>query len=883
MTAATPKTGPQPSTGFRKTITGGSLMNKCPSLTLATLLLAPLAVSHAVAEPIPFPAALDAARIRQEQLDDIMENSLILGNGDINAVLHGSGRSLVLRLTKNDVWDARIGCADDPPLLKIDVKNKKLDGPTDGPMPSWDKPYPCPRVCARLVLGRAEEPAWQRIRAEGRVNDWSNRDGAAVMAIEGREGASNGFAYGLLDVSTDRYPTLRLKLHGSSNARFFVDLLAPDGRPIFSSLWIDSPHATEERTFKLPPGNKVHQIILYTWTVDGKRAENRFYAAGFEGPGGKLAVDLQRLSRAAASVLDLRRAAARIGERGETVVRALAQRNAFLIHSPQPAHLDAALASYLPAPEHGEEKGVEWVRQQLPADPDWPGMAFAVALAADGDRKAVAIVTSLESKDPLADALGLARSTLTSADASLIAEHEAIWEKFWSASGVNLDDAELRAMWYRNLYFLRCVSKPGVEAIGLYAGLTNDSPPWHGSHTLNYNSQQTFWGSYICNHAELSEPYERMIFRYLPRARWFCRQTYGFDGAHLPHNVFTHELPEPEKCRSKNNRMHAFPPFAYTIGVSGHAVQNIWLHYKFCPDRRFLEEVAYPAMRDVATFYANFIEQCERTPSGKVVLAPSFSPEHWSLTPDFKRNRNCAYDIAYARYTLRAAIEGATVLRRDAERVERFKRAEAALPDYPLSKDPEPIGVDVEDAPPSNYNIAVPVVPVFPADDITWFSPEPVKRQFIRTVERVQWNGYNSSIIMPVARARLSFPDAKEFMKTEFLKRSRPNGTITLQAGDGCGHFTEQFAAAGAIAELLLQSVGDIIRVFPAWPKEKDAEFATLRAQGGFLVSAEQRAGKLAKLEIVSTVGGKLRLMDPWSAKLIERETKPGEKMEFKP
>jgi alpha-L-fucosidase 2 len=120
-------------------------------------------------------------------------------------------------------------------------------------------------------------------------------------------------------------------------------------------------------------------------------------------------------------------------------------------------------------------------------------------------------------------------------------------------------------------------------------------------------------------------------------------------------------------------------------------------------------------------------------------------------------------------------------------------------------------------------------------------------------------------------------------MKTEFLKRSRPNGTITLQAGDGCGHFTEQFAAAGAIAELLLQSVGDIIRVFPAWPKEKDAEFATLRAQGGFLVSAEQRAGKLAKLEIVSTVGGKLRLMDPWSARLIERETKPGEKMEFKP
>ena len=47
-------------------------------------------------------------------------------------------------------------------------------------------------------------------------------------------------------------------------------------------------------------------------------------------------------------------------------------------------------------------------------------------------------------------------------------------------------------LWYRNLYFLRCVSKPGVEAVGLYAGLTNDNPPWHGGHTLNYNSEQTF-------------------------------------------------------------------------------------------------------------------------------------------------------------------------------------------------------------------------------------------------------------------------------------------------------------------------------------------------------------------------------------------------------
>ena len=86
-----------------------------------------------------------------------------------------------------------------------------------------------------------------------------------------------------------------------------------------------------------------------------------------------------------------------------------------------------------------------------------------------------------------------------------------------------------------------------------------------------------------------------------------------------------------------------------------------------------------------------------------------------------------------------------------------------------------------------------------------------------------------------------------------------------------------QMAACGIVSELLMQSVGGTIRVFPAWPKEKDAKFEDLRAQGGFLVGAEQKDGKVASLRIVSTVGGKLRLLDPWTGELVERETAPDE------
>ncbi len=863
--------------------------------------------SWALAQP-PLPKALESAAIVQDRLDDIMENSLILGNGDLNGLLYVRGGQLVLKLTKNDVWDARVDTSKDPPLLKIDIRNGKLTGPLHGPMPSWDKPYPCPRPCAYVVFGAdgAKGAIWRQIRREGTVNAFACADGRATMRIEGRQGASNGWAVEPLGLPAARAATFHLKVSGSPNAQYYVDICDSGQKYFVSSKWIRSPQETEEKVFSIPPGHDVHRLILYTWTLDGKPAENRFEAAWFDGPGGKVPVDLSNVGKMlpCPSRLDIARSVAR-ADHPDTpaTVRCLAGQNVFLIDTPASARLEGVPAGYLPAPQHTAhgKDGSESVTQVLPADPDWPGLTFAVALAQRNARKAVSVVTSLEAKDPQAKALDLVRLALAAEPSSLIAEHEKLWADFWSASGVQLDDADLTRIWYRCLYFLRCVSKPGVEAIGLYASLTNDSPPWHGSHTLNYNSEQTFWSAYVTNHVELAEPYERMIHRYLPRARWFARQTYDCDGACIPHNVFTHEVPDPTICKSRNNRMHAFPPYAHTIGVSGMVVQNLWWHYKYQPERDYLERIAYPAVRDVATFYAEFIERCRRAGDGKVVLAPSYSPEHWSLTPDFKRNRNSTFCIAYARFTLKAAIEGAAALGCDEPLARRWQAALELLPAYPVSEGEQPIVVDVLDAPPINYNIAVPAVPVFPAEQVTIFSDSPTRALFVRTLEQVKWNGYNASMIMPIARARLSLPDTWSYAKREFLARSRPNGTITLRAGDHCGHFTEQFAASAAISELLLQSVEGIIRVLPAWPADKPAQFVRLRAMGGFLVTAEQAGGKIAPVRVTSTVGGALRLVSPWPGVAVRRrrgpaqalsadargivtiDTQPGEELLFEP
>ena len=123
------------------------------------------------------------------------------------------------------------------------------------------------------------------------------------------------------------------------------------------------------------------------------------------------------------------------------------------------------------------------------------------------------------------------------------------------------------------------------------------------------------------------------------------------------------------------------------------------------------------------------------------------------------------------------------------------------------------------------------------------------------------------------------------------------------QSGTGKSKFTYRpftlegnFAFASGIQEMLLQSQGNVIRVFPAIPISwKDVSFTNLRAEGAFLVSAIKKDGKVVEINISSEKGGKLIIQNPFGkqrikiegtslvkfrkANLLEIMTKPGDKI----
>jgi hypothetical protein len=70
------------------------------------------------------------------------------------------------------------------------------------------------------------------------------------------------------------------------------------------------------------------------------------------------------------------------------------------------------------------------------------------------------------------------------------------------------------------------------------------------------------------------------------------------------------------------------------------------------------------------------------------------------------------------------------------------------------------------------------------------------------------------------------------------------------------------------------------LRVFPNWEKANgDARFQSLRAVGGFLVSASFQAGRIEWVRITSEAGQPLRMINPWKRELVVRQQGSRKKM----
>jgi hypothetical protein len=723
-----------------------------PHFSIIVFTAAALVGSNAfAASPIPYPEALAAAAVSESNISDISKLGLVVGNGELNAIIYTTGNDLHVRINKNDCWDVRVDTQDDPPLPVVDVAAGTATG--HGAVGSWQHPYPTALPVTELVLGADRQTA-----VTGATLDLTR----AVATITTAEETADVRVLAQSDV---------ILIHSKRPLSFIgdQDLLRDNSKP---------------RPTK--PGSR-----------------------------------------------------------------------------PRPKSIP--IEAWVSKADEGEQGGYRYLHQNIPGDEDASGMDLYVVAGRKGDLQAIAVTTSRDSAHPLDDAVALVTSTLNDADA--VARHEAIWQDFWSKSGVELGDKQLQNWWYRMLYFNRTFARGNGNTVGLAAcfpGLAG----WHNSLKLNYNIQQTYLGAAPLNHPEMVEPFIDALNRNLPRAEWFAKTSFvGAEGAFFHSDIWPFE-PDPALCKTLYHHQQTYMPYGYSWGMDGQTAVVLWDYYKSSPTSAHLDRV-YALIHGFGTFYCSLLEKCPLV-DGKRKMGPSFFPELGKYD-EF----NVCYDISYVTAGLRIAREAAT-LKNDAPLIKRIDSVIDQVPTYGTQPDPDQNGQTViEPWLGAKFKVGADrhgtlVQGIFPAGIINWFSSPDLKSLGVRTINHVEQitSHANSNVTMNISRARLGLGDeaianAKMcFSADSKYSREMPNG-LFFWAAHGY-YISEQVAVARFVNELLLQSVADIIRIFPAWPTATDARFSNLLAYGGFEVSAGQTGGKIGNVQITSTVGGLVKMVSPW-------------------
>jgi hypothetical protein len=520
---------------------------------------------------------------------------------------------------------------------------------------------------------------------------------------------------------------------------------------------------------------------------------------------------------------------------------------------------------------------------------NWSGNSEAMAPLEAGLTSTAAFTASISLEEGLEHTVSSSVSSfpLTGAGdlAAIVARNEATWKDYWSKSAVALTDTLLEELWYRNLYFLNCATKPGTTCPGLFANWSYNriGTAWHGDYHLNYNTQQPFWVTFSSNHLEKNLAYVDLVEKLLPVSKQWARDYYGLPGAYFPHSAFPVDM---------TMNPYPLPDWGWEICETPWAVQGLWWHYRYSGDIDFLRARAYEPIKAAVQFLTAYMKRADahgtpRWQDKNYHVFPSVPPELYGLRPGFQYNYDCTADLALIKFIFHAFQQATIALgTAKAERILLTDVNEILthFPAYPTA--PSKQYGEVLVAVPGEhdqvvYNVPNPLFSVFPGEDHGLHSDVKTLELLTNTYNNQQNEGGNDLVFINLQAARIGKLDLEAF-KRHVRYSLLPNGTATDMVTQTHGRYGDQtdfaymsdmgiwfenFALPAVINECLLQSYNGTLRLFPNWPKTTDATFQTLRATGAFLVSATQHHGHVEYVRVLSEKGNDLRILSPWGPK----------------
>lgn len=504
------------------------------------------------------------------------------------------------------------------------------------------------------------------------------------------------------------------------------------------------------------------------------------------------------------------------------------------------------------------------------------------------------------------------------------------WSKSYVCLPADSTTTDIQRKWLYFLY-MSAISQRGnypAKFAGNLFYTGGQFKMWGGTQYWGYNQEPLHYSFGAANHGELQEPLFKMYMKnynnYATAARqqWgskgiFINETGYWNGPELLPSDIANDLRdfmingnEPSSALSSfakaRNRMQSrwelWPTYwtTFTTIDASERAEHFWNHYLYSLDTNFLSTQAYPMLKGASEFYRNFPNL--KLEGGKYHIYRTNLHEH------IMGGKDVIDDLVFIKGVMQATIKASEILNVDADLRPLWQNIVDSLASYPVSGEPTTIGSITHPGGYATWGQARTPAAQVRYDAIQNEPQSPRLRMLesynVLTLEtRDQgldggdWAIANHSFEANVAyKMCMSLGDygsnlSKFLLDAATLGRSeydkilndlnREINSKVDSSASRLGFVSTDWAEFGGYGILsaglqdgLMQSIsatpeGDpVIRVFPAWDKNKVAYFKLL-AKGGFLVSSATKNGEISFVEINSQLGGRCRIRNPWPGNTI--------------
>ncbi|EXU64777.1 hypothetical protein Z951_28930 [Streptomyces sp. PRh5] len=426
---------------------------------------------------------------------------------------------------------------------------------------------------------------------------------------------------------------------------------------------------------------------------------------------------------------------------------------------------------------------------------------------------------------------------------ALAPTHRAWWHAYYRKSFLSLPDARLQRFYWIQLYKVAAAARADAPVMAT-SGPWLESTPWPAT-WWNLNVQLEYWLIHGSNHLEL-DAVTRALGEFRDNLSNQLDAPYRKDSAGIPRTTDIHLV---------NGGAVAGGGFA--VGIPGQdpptpevgnltwALHNVWLTYRHTMDESVLRDVVHPLLRKAVAYYLHFL-----TPGsdGKLHLPATFSPEYGVNAPD------CNYDLMLLRWGCATLLESARILGIKDPSAPRWREVLAKLTPYPVDENGFMIGAGVPFA--KSHRHYSHMLAVYPLYEVTW--EDPAKRELIETSLN-HWVGFEGALQGYTFTGAASMSaqmgrgeDALKYLG-ELMRRFIQPNTMYKESGPV---IETPLSAAQSLHDMVCQSWGGVIRVFPALPAAwGELMVHDFRTQGAFLLSAAREGGRTRWVRLRSEAG----------------------------